>query len=319
MTRSRRLRRLLWIVPALLVTGAALLYTPDRERAQIEARYLASPGDLRHVAGVQLHVRDTGPLAHSDSAPAPTVVLLHGLGSSLHTWEPWAQSLATEFRVVRFDFPGHGLSGPAPDDDYRDGRTLRLVTALLDSLGIERASLVGNSMGGRIAWRFAAEHPERVERLVLVSPDGFSSPGFEYDKAAEVPGALALMRWVMPRPLLAANLAPAYGSSEALTDTIITRYHDLMLAPGNRPALLTRMRQTMLTDPLPYLRRIATPTMLLWGEADAMIPVRNAQDYLAAMPNARLVTLPGLGHLPFEEDPARSLGPVQRFLRGGEP
>lgn len=307
-------RRTLLIVPAaLLALGAALLYTPDRARAQLEARYLADRGDLRTIDGVRLHVRDTGPRG------APTLVLLHGLGASLHTWEPWARALEHEYRVVRFDFPGHGLSGPAPDGDYRDARTMRLLRALLDSLGVQRATLVGNSMGGRIAWSFAAVHGDRVDRLVLISPDGFASPGFAYDKPAEVPAVLGAMRWVLPRALLRANLAPAYADASRLQDSTVTRYHDLMLAPGNRQSLLTRMQQTMLTDPVPRLRRITVPTLLLWGVQDRMIPVRNAQDYLAAMPTARLVTLDGLGHLPFEEAPGPALAPLRTFLRSAPP
>jgi pimeloyl-ACP methyl ester carboxylesterase len=137
---------------------------------------------------------------------------------------------------------------------------------------------------GRIAWSFAAEFPERVDRLVLNAPDGFASPGFEYDTPAEVPAALGLMQWVLPKPMLGANLAPAYAKAEQLTDSVVGRDHDLLRAPGNRHALLPRMRQTVLTDPLPRLRRIAVPTLLLWGERDQMIPVTNADDSLRAMP-----------------------------------
>lgn len=295
------------------MTCGALLYTPDRDRAALEARYLATPTDLRPVDGVSLHVRDSGP------RDAPVLVLLHGLGASLHTWEPWVEALQRRYRVVRFDFPGHGLSGAAPADDYSDARTHRLLTALLDSLNVSRATLVGNSMGGRIAWSFAAAQPQRVERLVLIAPDGFASPGFEYDKPADVPAVLGLMQWVLPRVMLKANLAPAYADPSRLADTVVTRYHDLMLAPGNRIAMLTRMRATMLTDPVPRLRSITVPTLLLWGAQDQMIPVRNAQDYLTAIPHAQLVTLPALGHLPFEEAPAEALPPLLTFLEQAQP
>jgi pimeloyl-ACP methyl ester carboxylesterase len=291
-----------------LLAATALLYTPDRPRAEVEARYLAQPSDLRRVDGVSVHVRDSGP------RNAPVLVLLHGLGASLHTWEPWARALEPSWRVVRLDFPGHGLSGPAPDNDYRDARTHRLLAALLDTLGVSRATLVGNSMGGRIAWSFAAAFPERVERLVLIAPDGFASPGFAYDRPAEVPAVLGVMQWVLPRVMLKANLAPAYADPGRLADSVVSRYHDLLRAPGNRTALLARMRQTMLTDPVPRLRTITVPTLLLWGANDQMIPVRNAQDYRAAIPHAQLVTLPGLGHLPFEEAPAQALPPLQDFL-----
>ena len=92
-----------------------------------------------------------------------------------------------------------------------------------------------------------------------------------------------------------------------------------MLAPGVRVAILTRMGQTMLRDPVPVLKEINAPTLLLWGEEDAMIPISNADDYLQDLPNATLVRLPGLGHLPFEEDPVQSLLPLERFLSGKAP
>lgn len=292
----------------VLLALGVWLYTPDLARADVESRYLEAPSDVRRIDGVTIHLRDSGP------RDAPVLILMHGLGSSLHTWEPWARALADSFRVVRFDFPGHGLSGADPAADYRDARTLRLVAALLDTLRIPRATLVGNSMGGRVAWSFAAAHPERVERLVLVSPDGFASPGFEYDKPAQVPAALGLMRWVLPRALLAANMAPAYADPSRLSDSLVTRYHELMRAPGNRQALLDRMRQVTLRDPVPQLRGIAAPTLLVWGTRDQMIPPSNAQDYLAAMQQAQLASLPGLGHVPFEEAPAVALVPVRAFL-----
>jgi pimeloyl-ACP methyl ester carboxylesterase len=122
------------------------------------------------------------------------------------------------------------------------------------------------------------------------------------------------MRWILPRVMLRANLAPAYADPTRLSDTVVRRYHDLMLAPGNRQALLTRMQQTMLTDPLPRLQRIIAPTLLLWGEQDQMIPVSNAQDYLNAIPQAQLVKLAELGHLPFEEAPDAALVPLRAFL-----
>lgn len=306
-------RRLLLSVAALaLVACGAALYTPDRDRAALEARYLAQPTDLRDVDGVRLHVRDEGP------RDADAIVLVHGLGASLHTWEPWVRALSKTHRVVRFDVPGHGLTGPDPTNDYSDARSRRLLHALLDTLRLDRVMLVGHSMGGRLAWSYAAEHPERITRLVLIAPDGFASPGFEYDKPAEVPAVLGLMRWVLPAFVLRANLTAAYSDPERLTDSVAGRYQDLMLAPGNREALLARLRQTVLTDPASRLARITVPTLLLWGEDDGMIPVQNAEDYLRLMPNATVVRLPGLGHVPFEEAPAEALVPVRAFLEAAD-
>ena len=301
-----------WIVAAAamvcLLALAAWLWTPDKPLRTLEAKYLRSPDDMIEVAGIRLHVRDDGPRT------APAVIMIHGFGSSLQTWEPWARSLQAKFRVVRFDLPGSGLSAPDPRGDYTDARTLQVVLALMDRLGVAKASLIGNSIGGRLAWTLAAEHPDRVDKLVLISPDGFASPGFAYGQAPKVPAALGLMRYVLPKALLRANLKSAYGDPSALTEQTVTRYYDLMRAPGVRQALLSRMKETVLVDPRPLLHRITAPVLLVWGERDGMIPFSNAQDYVKTLSDVRLVSFPQLGHVPQEEAPAESIGPVLAFL-----
>lgn len=287
---------------------AGWLWTPDRPLEFLRSKYLARPGDMLRVASWHLHLTDTGP------RDAPALVLIHGFGSSLQTWDAWVPGLEATHRVVRFDLPGSGLSPPDPSDDYSDARSLALVLAVLNRLGLKRASIAGHSIGGRIAWKFAAAHPERVDRLVLLAPDGFASPGWAYGKAPAVPAALGLMRYVMPRPLLRMNLAAAYADPARLTDELVGRYDDLLRAPGVRQALLERLRQTILVDPRPLLARVQAPTLLVWGERDAMIPNTNSADYLKVMPNARLVLIAGSGHLPQEEAAGESLARVESFL-----
>jgi len=304
------------IAAGLLLALAVLAYalwTPDRDRASLEAKYLRAPSDLRQVDGVTLHVRDDGPRA------APALLLIHGFGSSLHTWETWAGQLVASHRVIRFDLPGNGLSSPDPSGDYSDPRTIALIIALLDQLGVTKTAVLGNSIGGRIAWRFAAAHPERLSKLILVSPDGFASPGFDYGKAPDVPLMVEAMRWTLPKWLLKPSLAPAYVDRSVMTDALTTRYHELMLGPGARGAMIARMAQTVLVDPRPLLRSITAPTLLLWGEQDQLIPFANSADYLAALPNARLVPLPRIGHLPQEEAPLRTLQPLASFLAESVP
>jgi pimeloyl-ACP methyl ester carboxylesterase len=153
-----------------------------------------------------------------------------------------------------------------------------------------------------------------VQRLVLVAPDGFASPGFEYGKAPEVGVVVKLMQVALPKAVLRWSLQPAYADPAVATDALVTRYHDLMLAPQVRRALIARMQQLVLQDPVPMLRQITAPTLLLWGEQDRMIPLANAQDYLRALPQARLVVLPAVGHVPHEEAVVAGLAAVQAFL-----
>ena len=307
--RSRRKAGAVALGALLLALAVGWLWTPDLDRATLEARYAQGPADFTEVAGIRLHLRDSGP------RDAPVLILLHGFGGSLHGWEGWVPALSARHRVIRYDQPGAGLSAPDPTADYSDERGIALLAAVMDQLGVRRATLVGHSMGGRLAWRFAAALPQRVDQLVLVAPDGFASPGFEYGQAPEVTVAVQAMRHVLPKALLRMSLAPAYADPAAMTDAQVTRTHQLLLAPGARDAMIDRMRQLVLLPPPPILATIAAPTLLVWGEQDAMIPVANAADYLRALPDARLVTLPGLGHLPQEEAPAASVAPVIAFLR----
>ncbi|MCR9129858.1 MAG: alpha/beta fold hydrolase [Alphaproteobacteria bacterium] len=302
----------LWVaggVLAVLGAGAAWLWTPDLPRERLEARYLAEPGDMVEAAGARLHVRADGPEG------APAVLMIHGFGASLHTWDDWARGLEGGFRVIRFDLPGAGLSPPDPTGRYDDERAFELLEGLMERHGLDQAAIIGNSVGGRIAWRFAAERPGRVSRLVLVAPDGFASTGFEYGKAPEVGAVTHAMRFALPRFLVRQNLVASYGDPARLTDETVQRYYDLLRAPGSRRALIHRMEQTVLTDPRPLLETIDQPVLLLWGEDDRLIPVSNAQDYLDHLPNAERVVLDGVGHLPQEEAPGVSLDPVEDFLR----
>lgn len=297
------------VLLGVLLLGAALwLYTPDKPRGALEAAYAGPPSTFVEVAGLRLHLRDTGP------RDAPAILMLHGFGASLHTWEDWARLLETDHRVIRFDLPGFGLTGPDPTGDYTDARSIAVLRALMDHLGVQRATLIGSSMGGRIAWAFAAAQPDRVAKLVLVAPDGFASPGIAYGRRQEVPMLMHLLPYTLPRSMLRANLATAYADPARMTDATVQRSYDLMRAPGVRRAIIARMEQMVLPEPEPLLRRITAPTLLLWGEQDRMIPIANAQDYLAALPDARLVALPDIGHVPMEEAPAETIGPLRDFL-----
>ena len=300
-------------VGVVFTTALCWLWTPDKDRAELERHYLNTPSDMIDVAGTRLHVRDSGPQT------APAVIFLHGFGASLHTWEPWANALAKDMRVIRIDLPGSGLSLPDSTGDYTDKRSLQIIHALMDKLGLSRASLVGHSIGGRIAWTFAGAYPARVDKLVLVSPDGYASPGFEYGKTPEVPMMVKLMSVTLPKPLLTMSLQPAYAKPETMTDELATRYHDMMLAPGSRGALLARMAQTVLVDPVPILQKITAPTLLVWGEQDGMIPFANSNDYLKAIAGSQRVSFKGVGHLPHEEAPEASIGPVRGFLLAPAP
>ena len=297
------------MIAFLLALSVWLAWTPDKTE-QVLLQSYSRPGTARLMVQQQpVFVQDSGP------RDAPAILLLHGFGASLQAWDDWAPALEKNLRVLRIDIPGFGLSGPAVNQDYSDAADVARVIAVMDQLGVQQVIVAGHSMGGRIAWNLAAAHPERVSKLVLLSPDGFPDPNAKSDKTYEVPALLGLLPYSLPQwALRMGGVAPAFADDSQLTPQMMQRYHDMMLAPGVRTALLERMRQTRNSDPVARLKSITVPTLLIWGEKDAFIPLSNAQDYLKAMPQARLVTLPGVGHVLHEEAPQASVQAVLDFL-----
>ena len=285
------------------------LWTPDLDRADLERQYARAGSQFVQTPGLRTHVQIEGP------AHAPVLLLLHGFGSSLHTWDAWGQGLANEYRVVRLDIAGFGLTGPAEPGDYSDEADVQRLLAVVDQLGLPRMTVVGHSMGGRLAWHFAAAHPQRVDKLVLIAPDGFPDPQAKSDRTYDVPAWMGVARYALPRWMIKKGVASAYADPSRLDDDTARRYQDMLLAPGVRQAVLARMAQTRTRDPLPWLQGLTMPTLLLWGAQDGMIPAENSMDYQRAMPHAQRVVMPDVGHLPHEEQPQRSLQAVRDFLQ----
>jgi pimeloyl-ACP methyl ester carboxylesterase len=263
---------------------------------------------MLEVDGLRINFQDSGP------PDAPAVLLLHGFGSSLQTWDAWTPQLSLKFRVIRLDLPGFGLTGESPNKNYSEGQDLATLVGFVNKLKLSSYSVVGHSMGGKMAWSLAAAQPERVQALVLMAPDGFSPESQWGTKPYEVPAVMGLMKYALPKYFVRGFLDAAYADPQWLTDQTLTRYHDMLRAPGVRAAILDRADQTVSTDPIPRLKQIKAPTLLLWGEQDQMIPSSNAASYAAVLPLAHTVVLPKLGHVLQEEQPEIGLSKVDAFL-----
>ena len=297
------------VLLTFILIAALYLWTPDKSKADLEKIYGSPNNTYVSALGVKIHYQDSGPSKHSTP-----ILFLHGFGASLHTWDAWSKELSSEYRVISVDLPGFGLTGEDPSGIYTDERSVEVLEAFLKELKIPKVVLVGNSMGGKFAWQFTARYPDQVSKLVLISPDGYASPGIEYGKKPDIPKIAQLYRYFFSKTFLAMNLEPAYANPTTLNDPLVTRYYDLMLAPGVRGAILARMEQTTLQDPVPLLATIKVPTLLIWGEKDAFIPIANSNEYLKVMPNAKRVSLPNIGHLPQEERPTIGLAALKEFL-----
>lgn len=311
-----RLLRLFGLLLMLTALAVPLSRAPDRPVQSLVARWAPLPSDFIDIKGQIVHIRDEG----SRSDPSP-IVLLHGTGASLHTWEGWVRTLKKTRRVITFDLPGFGLTGPFAGqyaaDDYRGDAYARFVLDVLDALKVTSAVIGGNSLGGEVAWRAVTLAPTRFTRLLLIDSSGYAfTPGrvplgF---RIARIPLLNRLGEHLLPRALVAASVANVYADDSRITDALVDRYFELTLREGNRRALGLRMQQLEPGEAVERLKTIAVPTLVVWGGADQLIPVDNARRFAADIKGARVAVVDGLGHVPQEEDPARSLAPVLEFL-----
>jgi len=313
------LLRLVGLMLMLTALAVSLSRAPDRPVQSLVARWAPPPSDFIEFKGQIVHLRDVGP--RGDPVP---LVLLHGTGASLHTWEGWTAVLARSRRVISVDLPGFGLTGPfsgAPGgyaaDDYRGDTYARFVLDLMDALRVPRAVIVGNSLGGEIAWRTAALAPARVERLVLLDATGYDfAPGrvplgF---RVAALPVLGRIGEHLLPRALVAQSVQSVYGDPARVTEPVVDRYFELTLRDGNRRALGLRMQQLEMGAHADRLKTLTQPTLVLWGGRDRLVPPDNARRFGADIPGAQVVVFDDLGHVPQEEDPARTVRPVLEFL-----
>ncbi|MBW7932112.1 MAG: alpha/beta hydrolase [Gemmatimonadaceae bacterium] len=294
----------------------ASVWAPDVPVDALKAKWAPPPSQFLPLRGMMVHVRDEGP--RDDSLP---VLLVHGTSASLHTWDGWADSLRATRRVIRFDLPGFGLTGPSPDGDYTMDAYVRTVIAVLDTLGVRRAVIGGNSLGGGVAWHVAVAHPDRVAKLILVDAVGYpfvsqSVPiGF---RLARIPVLNVLIQRLLPRSVVEQSVRNVVGDPARITPELIERYYDITRREGNRAALVARFRQSGGDTDTTAIRRLAVPTLILWGERDRLIPPDNAARFGRDIAGSRVVMYPTLGHVPHEEDPAATLVAVREFL-GAQP
>lgn len=304
---------LILAVVALLVTvGIAAIWAPDRPLDTLTARWAAPPSTFVTIDGLSVHLRDEGP--RDDPQP---IVLIHGTSDSLHTWEGWAKALTATRRVIRFDLPGFGLTGPAADNDYRMTRYVRFMRALYDHLQLKHSVLGGNSLGGGIAWQTALAMPERVDALILVDAGGYPPTTVSQPMAfrlARNPVLAPLLTRVLTRGTIEASVRNVFGDPAKVTPELVDRFYEIALREGNRAALFERFRQTTWGEAVDLAPRISQPTLILWGGKDGLIPPEHGQRFARDIKGSELVIFPELGHVPQQENATATVAPVLRFL-----
>ena len=311
----RRVLKWLAALAVVVLVAFLLLRTPDTDRAAMIAKYGAPPSQFVELRpGLTVHYRDEGP------RDAPAIILLHGSNADLHTWDPWTAALTDRYRVIRFDQIGHGLTGADPADNYEHSNFAEDVRRMADKLSLKRFVLAGNSMGGGIALDFALRHPERLDGLVLVDSVG-SPPASREEAEGNLAFTLArnpvggwLMTRITPRSLIDSSLHDTVLNQAIVTEAMVDRYWELLRFPGNRAATVARFSQPMTSFAAADLAKLPMPVLIQWGAGDPLIPLAAGQWLQQAIPGSRMIVYPGIGHIPMEEAPARSVADLRAWL-----
>jgi len=312
------MKRFLKLLLALIVIAAVALtlfwFARPADVSFEQVRAGIPNSDYSHfidVGGVKIHYQEKG--------TGTTLVLIHGYTSSTYSWKDVFEPLAKSFHVIAVDLKGFGLSGK-PDGNYTRRAQADLVAHLLAQLNIDKAWLVGNSMGGEVALNVAVANPQRVAGLILIDSAGVEVPGsgslapsyLLIPVIGRVLTALALRSDKLVREGLEKSF---YDRSKVTNDRVAAYYLPLKTRGGQLAALRARTQARQFPVE-PELGRINVETLILWGAQDALIPVAAGHKLNALIKRSKLVTFENCGHLPQEEMPARVVDEITQFISG---
>ena len=316
MTRVKWIALVVFAIPTVFVAVARSgLLEADYEEALL--RYGSPPSQLMEIDGTQLHYRDEG--------EGRTLVLLHGSRGNLQQWDGWVAALGAEFRIVRVDALGHGLSGPDGRDDYSSERGIFLLRKLLEALGVERFILGGTSGGATQAVRYAAMYPQQVEALLLSTvplrlPSTSQTRPLDrlifriHDEVLGTKGTN--LYW-------SAFLRSIYGDPGKVTEDIVERYRTLNMLPGQEQRFRKRIDVWYAGGgpdrDYATASKVVAPTFIQWGASGPVLPSELFCEIAAAFSSTspRMIQYPDLGHKLVMEAPARTARDALTFIRTG--
>ncbi len=303
------LRNLFIIILVLLVVVLAFYFRFDIPIDTLKAKYANGASKFIEIDQMPVHYRLEG-------NGKETLVLIHGTGASLHTWDKWTEIMQKDFQILRMDLPAFGLTGPHPQHQYRIEDYVSFVDKLLSQLNIGQCHLAGNSLGGQIAWEYTLAYPQKVDKLILIDAGGVPSNRKRpwIFQLAQTPILNQIIRYVTPRFFFENNLKQVYADHSKITEELITRYYELARREGNREAFIERTKTNSKSN-FEFIPKIKNPTLIQWGEADNWIPLSAGKQLEEKIPNAKLLVYPKVGHVPMEEAPEATAKDALHFLK----
>lgn len=306
---KRAIQIFLLVLIVFLVGFNVANYHADIPVEEIIEKYAYDNSQFLDLDGMNVHYRINGDTGE-------TIVLLHGTASSLHTWEGWTKELEKSYRVVSFDLPAFGITGPEPNGNYTRERYLKFVDDVLNALNIDSCYMAGNSFGGYLTWSYAVKHPERVKKIAILNSSGYPRG----DQPTPISFKMQKNEWlkpvitrITPRLLVYKSVKVVYSDDSKITDELVTRYMELLLREGNRAGLMGKTQQ-ITYDHADEIKQVQCPTLIMWGDMDKLVNVDAAPRFHEDIPNSELLIYRDMGHVPMEEIPEKSVADFIAFL-----
>ncbi|MFN0037374.1 MAG: alpha/beta fold hydrolase [Saprospiraceae bacterium] len=281
----------------------------DFAAGQVVEQYAFPDSKFVQVDGMDIHYRTSG--------KGDPILLLHDAQSSLHTWAGWTEKLSEKQQVLSVDLPGFGLSAAHPQGSYSAFMYASFLDSFLQKLNLKKVSLAGCGLGAQIAWQFAAESPQRVDKLILLDAPGFEKKGTTLINWFASTPVLNRALWkVTPRYFVRLYLEGIWADDALVADSLVQRHFQFLLLPGHRKAFTDRASVRNNRPPIDLIERISAPTLILWGAEDTYISPEHAYDFHKRIKKSLLKIYRNTGHWPQEENPAQTAQDVQAFLDG---
>ena len=299
----------LFVITAILFIFIAIYWKNDIDLNKLKDKYAYTSSSFISIDGINVHYRDVG--------KGEAILLIHGTGASLHTWEKWIDILSPGYRVISFDLPGFGLTGPDPNHNYQISRYTAILDSLMVKLKVDSFHIAGNSLGGLVAWRYTTQFPQKILTLNLIDAAGLPQPGKKPPfifQLAKLPVLSTLLQKVTPKSIIENSMLDVYKNDQLVTEKLIDRYFELSLREGNRTAFVKRMSQLNEKLDISDLKKITAPVLIQWGKDDRWIPLAKGYEFKKLIPHAEL-KIYNSGHVPMEENPMETVEDYVIFLK----
>ena len=298
---------------SLFISGCASMGMSTKPYQELANQYANSTSKYLDVDGLTIHYQEEG--------SGPPLLLIHGVASSLHTWDGWVAQLKDRYRVIRLDLPGFGLTGPDPamvDQEITEQYMVEKIQGFMQGLGVQKFFIAGNSLGGYIAWNYAKQYPQNLYKMILLDSAGYPQDMPFWIGFASWPIISWVSPYVMPQYMVNWTIESAYADEDKLTDDVRQRYFDLTLREGNRKSYIEHFKMLRYKAGDEQLgagvKDVIVPTLLMWGDQDEWIPLEIMERFHADLPYSEYIVYEGVGHVPMEELPIQTARDADNFF-----